>query len=389
MIRKILYAALILVPLLAVALARGSRAIGGKFALAKLTNIESVTDTIDRQVRLAGKLGLIAACFLAAVLLLFFFAPSGLGTWVGLLGSIVSAHANLLLGLAAGIGLNAYLILNKVAERDAIKAQIVMKQRARRRLQKFLSVLVIGLFLNVGLTAEASAGGRAWAWVIDITDSVDPAQREAAIAAMIDSALETARRLKATSIVVVKVGDEDFLSDMDWVAVPAEPAFEDCQKAPPAFAITKSWVTFSPISLADAKREAVSACLAREERHRANVEVDERQFVERLRNVTRIVPRMDVTTRIVPALQALVGRPYVVAVTLVSDLQDRSGTPPERLKIPAGRTVTVVVTRPNPRRSSPTLHDVLSSAERWAKIPGITVISAAEYPGYVHLAEAR
>lgn len=136
--RPLLYGSLILVPVLAIAMAKGSRGAGRQFALARLTNIDSVEDTIDTQVRLAGKLGVIAIGFVVVVVVLFFFTPTGSGTWIQLLGSIVSFTANLMLGLAAGIGLSAGFILAKASQRDTIETQIVMKQRARRRLERFL-----------------------------------------------------------------------------------------------------------------------------------------------------------------------------------------------------------------------------------------------------------
>lgn len=384
----LLYGSLALVPLLALGMAKGSRGAGRQFALARLTNTDSVEDTIDRQVRLAGRLGLVAIVFVVAVLVLFFFAPSEGGTWVQFIASLISFAANLALGLASGIGLNAALILAKVGERDTIEAQIQMKRRTRRRLGKFLSVLV-ALLVGLGSAAPARAGQRARVWAIDVTDSVDPAQRNAAIEAMIAGALETARAFRIDSIVVVKVANEDILSDMTWVPIPPAPNFEDCNNAIPEFHVSKSWVGMSPTALIYRKRAAVAACLARQKEGRARVAEQEAQFLERLRGATKVVPRADVSTRIVPPLQTLLRRPYVAAVELVTDLQDQSGMSPDRLDIPSGKAVTVVVTRPNPKRSTPTLRDVLAASERWARIKGVTVINVAEYPGYVHLAEAR
>jgi hypothetical protein len=380
------YGSLALVPFLAVALAKGSRGAGRHVALAKLTNIDSVEETIDGQVRPAGKLGLLALAFVVAVVVLFFFAPSGSGSAVQFIASMISFCANLLLGLAAGISLNASGILAKVSERDTIKANIDMKRRTRRRLTKIVSVLVLAFLLATGVPVHAETAGRVWAWVIDVTDSVDPAQREAAIAAMIQSALEVARKLGTDRIVVVKVGDEDFLSDMSWVSVPPIHTFVDCRKVDPPITISKSWLTWSPTSLREAKAAAVRACEDRQKAERSTVAEEEARFTEQLQRATWLVPRADVTTRIVPLVQTLVARPYVGAIDLVTDLQDRSGTPPEHLDVPDGISVTIIVTRPNPGRPTPTLREVVASAERWAKITGITVISAAEYPGYVHAA---
>ena len=382
--KYLLYGSLVLVPLLAIVLAKGSRRAGRQFALAKLTNIDSVEDTIDRQVRLAGKLGLVALVFVVAVVVLFFFAPSGSASVVQVIGSAISFCANLLLGLAAGIGLNAASILVKVSQRDTIKAQLDMKERTRRRLKRFTSVVVLATFLALGSPVPAGAGDLVWAWVIDVTDSVDPAQREAAVATVIRSALDVARKLGTSRIVVAKVGDEDFLSDMTWVAVPPVHNFEDCRKVDAPIMISKSWLTWSPTSLRAAKEAAVRACEERQKTERSTVAAEETRFTERLQEATWLVPRADVTTRIVPLLQTLVVRPYVGAIDVVTDLQDRSGTPPEHLEIPDGIPVTMIVTRPNPRRSTPSLREVLASAERWAKIKGMTVISAAEYAGYVH-----
>lgn len=383
-----LYGSLIFVILLALAFAKGSRGSGRQFALARLTNIDSVADTIDRQVRLAGKLGLAAIGGVVAVLALFFLTPSGAEKWAQFIGSVISFAANLMLGLAAGIGINAAYILAKVSERDTLEAQIEMKARARRRLAKFLSLLLVTV-LGLGYPGPALAGDRVWAWVIDLTDSVEPAQRETAVAAMVRSGLDTARRLKADTIVVVKVGDEDFLSDMTWVSVPPVHTFEDCRNAVLPLTISKSWITFSPTALTEAKRIAVSACVARQKDERAAVAEEEKLFAEQLQQATWLVPRADVTTRIVPLLQTLVLRPYIGAVDLVTDLQDRSGIQPETLEVPAGKPVTIIVTRPNPRRSTPTVRQVLAAAERWAAVKGITVISASEYPGYVHMDAGR
>jgi hypothetical protein len=379
-----LYGSLILVPLLALALAKGSRGSGRQFALARLTNVDSVADTIDKQVRLAGKLGLVALAFVVAVVVLFFFSPSGSGSWLQVVGSAISFAANLTLGLAAGIGMNAASILAKVSDRDSIEAQIEMKGRARRRLVKLLAAFLIVALLGLGSAVPAQAAERAWAWVIDVTDSVDPTQREAAIAAMIRAALETARRLGIDRIVVVKVGDEDFLSDMSWVPVPPIHTFEDCRNATPPITISKSWITWSPTSLAEGKAAAVRTCVEKQREERSKVAEEEARFTEQLQRGTWLVPRADVTTRIVPLLQTLVVRPYVAAVDAVTDLQDRSGMQPEHLEVPDGIPVTVIVTRPNPARSTPTLREVLAASDRWAKIKGVTVISAAEYPGYEH-----
>lgn len=252
-----------------------------------------------------------------------------------------------------------------------------------------MKVFTLAFLFCFVTAAPTHADCRAWVWAIDVTDSVDPAQRDAAIAAMIEGALDTARRLEADRVVIVKVADQDFLSDMSWVAVPPASNFEDCNNAESEFHVSKSWVGISPSVWIDGKRRAVGECSARQTEERARLAEQEARFLEQLRGATTVFPRADVSTRIVPSLQTLLRRPYVAAVELVTDLQDQSGMPPDRLEIPAGTPVTVVVTRPNPKRSTPTLRDVLAASERWARIKGVTVIGVAEYPGYVHLAEAR
>ena len=84
-------------------------------------------------------------------------------------------------------------ILAKVGQRDTIEAQIRMNLRARRHLEKFLTVLLAALVVGLGAALPAHAAHLVWAWAIDVTDSVDPAQRDAAITAMVDGALDTAR----------------------------------------------------------------------------------------------------------------------------------------------------------------------------------------------------
>ncbi len=103
----------------------------------------------------------------------------------------------------------------------------------------------------------------------------------------------------------------------------------------------------------------------------------------------RVTPRDDVTTKLVPLLQKILVRPYVLALEVLTDGVDNSGVPITDVVVPDGVPVTLIITRPDPERRSPTLHDVLEAAESWNRIDGITVTTVSEYAGFSKLTEAR
>ncbi len=106
-----------------------------------------------------------------------------------------------------------------------------------------------------------------------------------------------------------------------------------------------------------------------------------RHFRAYLDAATKVMPRAAVTTRIAPLVRWLVSRPEVVAIDVVTDGIDHSRVPPSSLRIPKEVEVTFIITRPNPRRSSPTLDEVLATAVAWSHVPGIKVTGAGDYLG--------
>lgn len=364
---------------LALGLAKASRALGRQLAVAKLTDPASVGETLDRQVRVAGHLGLAALACLFALAGIFVLAPAGAAPWVQTASEALSFAANVLLGLSAGIGANAGYLLGKSDDLEAIDVILAMKERTARRLMGYLIAFVVLFLFPATVSSPARAAPQVWVVAIDVTASMDPEQRLMVIATFLDSALERARVIGVDYVLVASVSDQDFLPDETLISVPPALGDTDCGKARIALSVSKSWVAFAPGRLIGAKQAAVSDCRAREEIARQRSAAEERRFLERLRQAMQVVPRADVRTRIVPLVQNLVARPNTRAVELITDLCDDSGIPPSRITVPPGVQVTVILTRPDPRRRSPTLADTSRAAARWRTVPGVRVVTPTEY----------
>jgi len=244
----LLVLAFFMVPVLAGLCARASRGLGRQVAVTRFTDTSSVATTIDRQVHEFGKIGLLAIAAFIVVFALTLFTPSWSEAWAPLVGGILGFLANVVLGLSTGIGTNATEILGKPGLRDHIDVQLDMIKRTRRHLRRFL-VLMIALTTILTTNGVAMAGASVLIWAIDVSDSVDPAQRNAGIDALIASALESAHAHEADTIQVVKFSDEEFLSDMAWVPVPEAGTFVDCREAEPELLISKGLIGYSlPVS---------------------------------------------------------------------------------------------------------------------------------------------
>jgi hypothetical protein len=185
--------------------------------------------------------------------------------------------------------------------------------------------------------------------------------------------------LGAGWIQVVKFDQAGMLSDVVWVRVPSEVVFEDCQRAKPLPMVMEGVIGLSPALAEGWKQKAIDDCVDRQHGERRIQENQERVFREDLRVASRVIPRANVTTRIVPVIQWLAHGPRTVALDVVTDGIDHSGTPLASLKIPKRVRINMVLTRPNPKRSIPSLDDVLSAARRWSEVPGITVVGAGGY----------
>ncbi|MBI4032570.1 hypothetical protein HY374_02595 [Candidatus Berkelbacteria bacterium] len=369
-----------LVPLASLLAARAAKGLGQHVTVTRFTNPDSVKQTIDTQIRVAGKSAVIAGALLLAIMALTFFAPPSWSSWVSYLGGLVAFGANIALGFSAGVGGNAADILAKPTIRDNIDCQVHMKRRTRRILRKYLKAVVLATVL-LGLSGISHAAEAVWVWAIDVTDSVDRAQGDAAVGQLIEIAPERAARLGADAILIVKFGQDVMLSEMIWIPVPTELALVDCSRAKPKPMLTKGIGMLSPTQAAGRKQDAVEACstrlLAEQQVHAEQLQL----LKERLHASTRVTPRANVRTRIVPLLEWLVSRPSTVAIDVVTDGIDNSGIPLSRLQIPERVMVTFIITRPNPKRKRPTVDDVLSAAEAWSRLPGVMLMSAGEYAG--------
>lgn len=364
---------------LAVTLAKGARGVGRHFAVTRLTDPASVNRTIHRHVRLSGKLGAIAFVCVLALVALYFLASGEFAAWAQSIGGGVTLVANVMLGLSAGILLSASDLLEKVARADSLDRLLEMKARAKRYLGRYLLVAAMLLLPGAQLVPGYAAARPVWTVAIDVTDSMDPVQRDVAIGAFVETALARARALRVEWIAVIPFSDQEVLSDLAAVRVPAVRAPADCASVSPPIRLTKSWVALSPGALRAAKAEAVASCESDTAELRRADAADEARFVAELRRATRVLPRADVTTRIVPLVQSIADRPYVRAIDVVTDLLDRSRLPVESLHLPRDTPVTVIVTRPNPLRPEFRLSETLQAAERWGRVPGIRVCAASEY----------
>lgn len=380
MIKFILIAALLLVPYLGMKCAQGSQALGRYTTLGYLIDTMSVAGSIGRLIKASAKAVILAILIVAPLLALVLFAPSGSETWAPLVGSLLGFLANLILGAAAGIALLVAGILARPATRDTIDADLDMIQRTRRRLWPFLSFLMAVLLLAGG-TCQAAGTGHVWVWAIDGTDSLDPAQRQLGIEALVGKALATARAMNVDTIQVVRFTDEELLSDMTWVEVPRAFALADCRRAKPEGRIPSGLMGLSPTWASDRKQAGLAKCSALQAHRRAATEERESAFITQLRLATRLTPRADRRTRILPLLSKLIQRPHVRSIALLSDGVDTTGQSISSLHVPDHMSVTLVLTRPNPRRSTPTLADVLAEADVWARVRGIRVTTATEYAG--------
>jgi hypothetical protein len=394
------YLSALAVPVLAVACARTAKGLGQHIAVTRLTEPNSVDHSVDRQVAFAGVATVAAGIFLLAILALLFFSPQSWASWATYVSGLLGFGANIALGLSAGVGGNAAELLMKPAERDDIDCQIAMKKRTRRVLRKFFvtAVLAFGLIGSAWANdtheiAQASHPEHRQEVIpvkaVDYSDSLDPEQRERGIAAMVDRAPEQARALGAQAILVITFADELLLANMTWVPVPPKPSLEDCGKVSPKFTVTKGLMPLSPIGAMEARDVEVKACLDRRDRARSLLAEQDRRIRDQLRQAMRVTPRAGVSTRIIPLLQKLTTRPYVGPIEVLTDGIDNSNVPLSILTIPDGVSVTLILARPNPRRRSPTLDDVLAAAERWSRVKNVSVTTVSEYAGFSQFAGAR
>jgi len=377
------------VPFLALLSARVAKGFGEHVAVTRVTNPDSVDETIDRQVRFAGKGAVAAGVFLLGLLALLFFSPPSWSGWVTYVSSLVGFGANIALGLSAGVGGNAARLLAKPAERDSLDCQIDMKDRTRRYLRRFILVLFLCVGVLLPPVGFAEATDAVWVWAIDTTSSVDPGQREDGVDAMITVAFERARALGVRAIQIIKFSNEVLLADMSWVTVPTDPLREDCTKAVAGPLLSKSLVGLSPSVASGRRDEAVATCTARQEAVLRAFDEKLARFREQLKLATRVTPRSDVSTRLVPLLKKLVERPYVAAIDVVTDGIDNSGLALSTVKASEKTPVLLIIARPDPRRRTPTLDEVLRAADAWGRVGGITVTSVSEYRGLVVLSAGR
>jgi hypothetical protein len=384
------WAALVFGLILGLYCAKGAKALGQQLAVTRFTSVTSVRDTISRHIAAFGTAAVAGIVFVILAAVLIIFTPDSAPSWAPLASKVVGFAANLTLGLAAGVGTHVASILAKPRLCDSIDCALEMKRRTRWHLTKFLAVVAFSLATLAGHSTVADAAPAVWVWAIDITDSVDPVQRNDAVASLIQHAPETAAQLGAGLIQVVKFDDAVMLSESTWVPVPVPPLPTDCQKAKPMMTDVDGFMGLSPGLVTNRKRQAVSACLA-QERDKAGAYASEvHEFRGNLETATRVRPRADVTTLIVPLVEWLLTRPGTVAITLVTDGIDHSHIPLSALRIPSKTSVTLIITRPNQRRTRPTLTEVLNAAAAWGRVPGIEVTSAGDYLGRpTMIAEAR
>lgn len=371
-----------------VLMASAVRGLGRHFAVTRLTILGHVHQTIDRLVRIAGKCVLAAGVLLLLLLGMMFFAPAEWSSWANQVSNLLSFSANILLGLAAGVGAHAAWILSLPTLRDTIDCELEMIRRTRRYIRRFIKkgtggvatalALLLSLFLFAG---DARAADSIWVWAIDVSDSMDPAQRVQGVNQMIEAAPERAHDVGATVIQVVKFSEEARLAEMAWVPVPPAPPAADCQSARPEMKVEKGLMQWSPRFAAGARANAVAACEKDLVALQQEAAAEQQAFAERLRAATQVESRDDVTTRLVPMLEDLVRNPRTVAIDMVTDGVDHSRKSPDQLAIPDHIAVTFVITRPNPSRRRPTLDDVLAAARAWDAVDGITVTTVSEYPG--------
>ncbi len=380
----LVWAAVLLIPLLAIGCARAARGFGRQVAVTRLTDVANSSNTIREQVRAFGKSGLFAIIMVAGVIALFLFVSA---TWGPFVGSIVGFGANLALGLAAGIGLNVGEILSKPDQRENINVQLEMKNRTRRRLRQYLPILFVLFVLPSFNMLYASE--PVWIVAIDASNSVDPVQREEAIESLVRTAPSRARDLDVSAVLVVEFSDKELLSDMRLIPVPDAIQQPDCSNAKPSLQLSKSLVAFSPTFLAARKRDAVAECGRQQTAVQRSNRESEALFRNRLRAASVVSVKNNVRTHLVGLLRGLVSRRYVRAIDVISDGIDNSGVPISRVVTTSSLQVTLIITGPNPERASPTLRDVLEAAEAWDRIDGVTVTTVAEYAGFSKLAEAR
>ncbi len=368
------------VPIAGLVAARAAKGLGRHIAVTGLTDSDSVRRTLDRQVRIAGLTAVAAVFLLLAIMALAFLLPPSWSSWSSYAGGLVAFGANIALGFSAGLGGNAAHILQKPGIRDTIDCQVEMKLGTRRVLAKYVGAFILSVVL-LSVPGASWAAEGVWVWALDATDSVDRAQANSVVEQMIDAAPVRSSQLDVAAIQIVKFHEDVMLSEMTWIRVPPEPTQVNCSKARPKPTLMKGLGLLSPTLAAGRRQEAVDSCTAD---LRAEVQAHAeriRVFKEQLRAGARLTPRTGVHTRIVPLLAWLVGRPDVVAIDVLTDGIDNSGNSVSLLRIPESMQVRLIITRPNRERKSPTVCDVLSAAEAWAHVPGITVTSAGEFGG--------
>jgi hypothetical protein len=373
--------ALLIGGLLGFSCARGAKALGHQIAVTLFTIATSVRETINRHIEAFGISALLGILFLILAAAFVIFTPASAAAWASVASKIVGFAANLTLGLAAGVGTHVAWILGKPALRDSILCDLDMKRRTRRHLSKFVVVLVFVLGTVVVLPPIVEAAPSVWVIADDATNSVHPVQRKEVIAKVIQAAPERADHLHASFVEVIKFDEAVMLSESTWIPVPAAPPPIDCQRAKPDLSGVDGFILLSPGLIASKQQDAVAECIAQEHNKNEVYESEVRRFKARLETATKVKPRTNIRTRIASLVNWLVSRPEVVAIDVVTDGIDNGRMPLSGLRVPSQVQVTLIITLPNPARSSPTLDDVLAAADSWGHVPGIKVIGAGDYLG--------
>jgi hypothetical protein len=322
--------------------------------------------------RAALKKGWRGAIAAFAVWLLMLCLSSLIARWITTVGWIPLIVLNCCLGILAGTAASLAALLDRPAQWEHIQALIDERERLIKYLKRFLPIVVAVLFAGIG---QALAGADC-AVVIDPTDSVSAVDAAAGTDFLKDTIVEVASTFACQHIVTVKVGCDVRFAARTWLDVPSTASAIDCSTVAPKPLSGHSTVWGFVRGIVDfRKEEEVKLCEANNAKNKAAHDALQAAFLDEFSEsvTSNDHPRCSRITELVANLAASALYSTIIVVT---DAIDNPAPTLNRLSLPPGVHVILVLARPNPEYDRP--GEGLARAAGWAEMPGVTVVTVPE-----------
>lgn len=347
------------------------KGVGGFIAKTYWTDNTSSQLTIAMHRHALKVAGVVALAMLA--LWLVMLALAGLiAPWLQYIGWIPFVGLNCCMAVLAGTAGSLGRLLARPAQFDAIQVQIDQ----RRRLIELLKKLFMAVTVFIGSWTLTSAAGATLTIVVDSSRSGNADDRTAAIDYLVSTVLEATKTYRCERVMVVAAGCDVRHAHRTWLDVSATDDGLDCSKAEPEplTGHAKFWEKLRPVVEAR-KAKAVTDCEQATAAKQQSRSAARAAFTESLRDAMSAPTQAD-CSRIVPLVDNLLQDETNRVIVVVTDAVDNPPASLKGLYVPARTHVVVILVRPNPTFAS--VDASLARAAEWARIPGVTVMTAEE-----------